>query len=432
MIQGRRVKVLPMKRKEEKDNAMDIENAELRSKVFEALGPAVDDGNEEEGEETYLNDDDMFKLDNALAEAFRGMNKPKNRKFSEKDESLMNFKLRCLDLLNILIQVKPSSNLIIKMILPMISALKVAVKYPKFQKHLLDKTVSCIDHLCKLKKFSNEIVEDSMLVDLLTTLVKKTSYVTAPQINKVLTNCCIFVMFCQKKPESDCTKKKKKLLDVPWYMPVIEVSLEKFFVEKNCHLQSDLFRGVMARNQAAGWIFHELVVKHVFNEKVRLYKRTEGLNLLSQIIRCGEKPINESSPEDDCTTQIKEKEWKQLCNVVQINLLKNLKESHNPELKPRHVGALLRVLYAILDVNSKLFKHDIFQNDTDEIVEELVSLPLRKLEKEARKCVNRSVHMLSGKAIAEVRVCKRKNSITEENEESDSDSKKNKMDVNNN
>ncbi|CAM1320793.1 Uncharacterised protein PB.7077, partial [Pycnogonum litorale] len=292
-------------------NGSDHDNQELRDKVMQALGSAVDvESGDESKEETYLDDEEMFKLDDAIAEAFKSMKKPKNRRHSKEDQSLLNFRLRCIDLLSIMISCEPKEDFLLRMILPVVSALRFGIQHQKFQSALVDKAKSCLNHICNTRRFADSNMDHSMLKDLLDTLLKRASSASNPIVSNVLKDCCTFVILRSRKDDVqekiEFLKKGTRSSDVEanevWYLKPIKKALEDFFVNANCHLQFQLFQTLMIRNRAVGWRLRQVVLKHIFNDSMRLFKRTQGLNLLSQMIRCGQHPVDVSLGEVKITT----------------------------------------------------------------------------------------------------------------------------------
>ena len=96
-----------------------------------------------------LSDGEMKSLDKALSSAFQGFRKArparKNDKKLPKDQTaLMHFRLRCLDLVEVLAAKELAIDLAVASLLPLLSLLEATVKDP-LQKPLMTRT-RCISY----------------------------------------------------------------------------------------------------------------------------------------------------------------------------------------------------------------------------------------------------------------------------------------------
>ena len=129
------------------EDEMDADE-ELRLKVEEALGNAavkpVDDGDDAMG------DEEMLEFDDKLAEIFKQRKELKNQK-KETKQSVSHFKLRVLDLLEIMIKTIPTSALIIKMVVPLLKLARFSAG-SRDEKVIHDRVVAIVNNkLCKMK-----------------------------------------------------------------------------------------------------------------------------------------------------------------------------------------------------------------------------------------------------------------------------------------
>lgn len=125
-----------------------------------------------------LSDGQMENLDKALGSAFQEFRKArpvrKNANKLPKDQTaLMHFRLRCLDLIEVLTDKELSISLSSAALIPLLSLLEVTVKEP-LQKPLMDRTKSVLRKLTNIRRFSdsNDVKMDD-LVKLLQVLFSK-------------------------------------------------------------------------------------------------------------------------------------------------------------------------------------------------------------------------------------------------------------------
>ncbi|OJJ30408.1 hypothetical protein ASPWEDRAFT_177064 [Aspergillus wentii DTO 134E9] len=142
---------------EEEDNANDAEDAIFEAKLAEALGSHRADQNLDEktddsdsdGED--MNDDDMEQVDQQLAKVFKARRDALSQKKDKKDakETMVNFKNRVLDLLEIYVKKCHSNILALDLILPLLRLTRKSTV-----KQISSKTSSVLREYTKLCKGS--------------------------------------------------------------------------------------------------------------------------------------------------------------------------------------------------------------------------------------------------------------------------------------
>lgn len=120
----------------------------------------------------------MESLDKALGSAFQEFRKArpgrKNNSRLPKDQTaLMHFRLRCLDLIEVLTDKELSISLSSTAMMPLLSLLEVTVKEP-LHKPLMDRTKSVLRKLTNIRRFTDsKDVDMDDLVKLLQILFSK-------------------------------------------------------------------------------------------------------------------------------------------------------------------------------------------------------------------------------------------------------------------
>lgn len=125
-----------------------------------------------------LSDSEMQSLDKALSSAFQEFRKTrpvrKNTNKLPKDQTaLMHFRLRCLDLIEVLTDKEVDIKLAIAPILPLLSLIETTVKEP-LQKPLMDRSRVVLRKLTNIRRFAeSKIVAIDDMVKLLQQLFSK-------------------------------------------------------------------------------------------------------------------------------------------------------------------------------------------------------------------------------------------------------------------
>lgn len=125
-----------------------------------------------------LSDGQMESLDKALGSAFQEFRKARpvrknNNKLPKDQTALMHFRLRCLDLIEVLTDKELSISLSAAAMMPLLSLLEVTVKEP-LQKPLMDRTKSVLRKLTNIRRFTDSSdVRMEDLVKLLQILFSK-------------------------------------------------------------------------------------------------------------------------------------------------------------------------------------------------------------------------------------------------------------------
>ena len=160
----------------------------LRMKIHEALGDSAALTDTESVDIDDLSDGQMESLDKALGSAFQEFRKArplrKNvNKLPKEGTALMHFRLRCLDLIEVLTDKELSISLSVAAMMPLLSLLEVTVKEP-LQKPLMDRTRTVLRKLTNIRRFTDsKAVEMEDLVKLLQILFSK------PYASKFLLKC---------------------------------------------------------------------------------------------------------------------------------------------------------------------------------------------------------------------------------------------------
>lgn len=144
---------------DKEDDEEDDELAAFNAKLAEALGTGNDVGSDASDSDSDMDDDDMEALDLKLAEVFRAREASTTKKKDKKDakETMVNFKNRVLDLLDIYVKKQPQTPLALDLLMPLLILIRTTTT-----KQIVDRAVGVVreySRLCKGDKLPKEAAE---------------------------------------------------------------------------------------------------------------------------------------------------------------------------------------------------------------------------------------------------------------------------------
>lgn len=169
---------------------------EFRNAVKSALGDAVDKSDSEEESEPDLDDDDMFKFDEALAQVFKNMRKTKEAEAKENKKQLLAFKSRVLDLVEILVKSQPPADLTLDLIFPLLELVASTEKHKEGPELDLGKRAGNMFRMLykKAKIHGNVAVSRDRYLQALNNAIQFSTKVTTKQIVNDVSDACLLVI----------------------------------------------------------------------------------------------------------------------------------------------------------------------------------------------------------------------------------------------
>ncbi|KZS17796.1 Myb-binding protein 1A [Daphnia magna] len=270
----------------------------LRMKIHEALGDSAALTDTESVDIDDLSDGQMESLDKALGSAFQEFRKArpvrKNvNKLPKEGTALMHFRLRCLDLIEVLTDKELSISLSAAAMMPLLSLLEVTVKEP-LQKPLMDRTRSVLRKLTNIRRFSDSkdvVMED--LVKLLQILFSKpyAKKTLMPYISEDLVQCCSFILRCtlhlSRVNDSTSGQKKQKepQVEVDGVYQLYRSNLSKFFLKRDSHVPFGVFsRALVFPWPDAGFLLESLI-EYAFGPTILKNRKLLAVQLLTALFR---------------------------------------------------------------------------------------------------------------------------------------------------
>ncbi|XP_076344446.1 MYB binding protein 1a isoform X2 [Tachypleus tridentatus] len=312
---------------EDRDSTVD---EGFRQRIQEALGNAVDKSDNES--ETYLSDSEMFKLDDALSKAFRSQIRKSNKKPSKEEQSLLHFRIRCLDLIITFLKSEPSLSLVLQTILPLVSAAEFGLQH-NYQQPLSVKAKQALKVLNHVRKFSTtEGVDRNTCLEILSELLAKTGKVTEPELSQILGSLAVYVVLSEKRTNSTASNKKEE----KWFVPVFQQALQEFCTENVPHHRPQLFSSLTNAIPEVIWDFVPIMQTYGFSPDVRIFRRAQILGILTTGLRHSKG------------TSVKQskllKIGKELVSCV-VKVLEEIKDG--TEIKPLFTTELLDLLLVV-------------------------------------------------------------------------------------
>ncbi|XP_050045040.1 myb-binding protein 1A-like [Dermacentor andersoni] len=253
---------------------------ELRSRLRAALGNAAADEEDSSAEEVVPTDEQMFELDGAIAEAFRGRLRPANKEKSKERTVGIHFQTRCLNLLNGYIKsgVAPLHHLVRIAGTLVKASSSSALRGSHETLSVISDTLHIISGT---RKFGTILDVRSDVESLTSTVMEQVTLVSHVGMKNALSALCAFLVRCHKKICSELAVKK---VDKHWYMPLYVKTLDSY-LDENSHISPQLFVKLMEAFPEHCHDFIEHLVPRATDCAERNYKRLHILGLLVAALR---------------------------------------------------------------------------------------------------------------------------------------------------
>lgn len=334
-------------------------NDQLRMAVQKALGSAAPETDTESIDADDITEEEGRKLDNALSNAFKMLRKSKGE-LTKKDKknmrSVMEFRIRVIDLLQIYLDKTPSMDICLGMISPLFKCLEFSIK-DTLQKQLEDKVRKCLKTLYSIKTFSSS---DDVTLELLADYLKsitdrgtRTQFVFQA-IGDVITKCSTFIVRCSQKIALNNPKKKRRSFSSP-ISEIYGESLEAFFTKRDCLLPIIYFHDVLHIKWDGNYDLLKNIVNKSFDENVRQFRKNEGLEMLNvfytSLRRC---------PQTDAIDN--PEQMKEIEEAFSSKIITYLNENAGANIHERFFALMMKVLVTIKNYHT-LFSQSIDNMD---------------------------------------------------------------------
>ncbi|GMS89188.1 hypothetical protein PENTCL1PPCAC_11363 [Pristionchus entomophagus] len=298
-------------------------NTELVEKLKKALGKAAVTEDDEEGEESDGVDDEvMFKLDQGLVAAFKSIGGAQTRS-EEASRFAKPLRMRVCDLLLFAVSSKDTPDTVkISFILPLLRATKRMVVERK-NEDSTKKLIELVNIMSHIKKIS---AEESVVLSMVSQIEKEALTATNPFIHDIMASITGFLcsLLCRPSLSSSSHSAFLGLFD-------------RFIQQDTNAIPAPLASAAIARCPTAFAKDTKTFLKVAFDEKVRIFRRTEALQCALSLTR---KDVLR-----DCSGGAKIA-GKTMAPLAKMALtFKGEKE----EIKPRFMAMLLKLLFQLAE-----------------------------------------------------------------------------------
>lgn len=349
----------------------------FRDAVKAALGDAVVPSDAEESLSDF-DDEAMLKIDEMSAAILRqrqeGLQKKKQMK--EQQLQLRHYKMRCLDIIEVIARHSTSVSILVELILPLLKVMKQGQSKKEFNEMggRARKTLHQVCHNQKLKSdlklTHEELFELVIKIQKVNGLPKEvaTASLFLIRVSLGLVN-NVTSTDAQTKQE-DCHSKLEEDL-------IIKSIVLDFFEKRESKMQLLFLRMLFERHLNVCWTLREQIMSYILSQEVRVFNRTHACTMLFTMI--SQKAVKDDPLHIDFITTIRSK------------ISKLILELDIDELKPKFVEQLLLLLHQSIVISKH--SNDFVLSET--LVEKLSHL--KKMNKDVRKMCNRFTSLLQTK-----------------------------------
>ena len=317
---------------------------EVKNRVKAAMGEhAAAESDEESIDMDDISEEDMKKMDEALANVFRVLSGGKKGGAQKKKEAkealaMVHFKTRVLDLVDVYLSHSPKVSHILLVLEFALGAL-TAVGRRKEEQALVTRLVGTLKRVTNLRKpqqvnLDDEEFDRASLAKMLQSLVDLANEGSplVAQLSKplpIFSQIAVVLLKLEQQLKDDEVSRSMS--------EAFKKAVGDFFTNKKCTLPATFFKLPLETSWAGAWEVAEGIVSHAFNPKVPQFRRTQGISLVGALFH------NRNLPESARKAA--------LAKVVAGHIVSNL-ESYSRggdggEIKPRFICELLGTLHGL-------------------------------------------------------------------------------------
>ncbi|XP_076452563.1 myb-binding protein 1A-like protein [Babylonia areolata] len=392
---------------EEEEGDDDKVDEELRRSVKAALGSAAvasDDDNEEDEEEDDLSDSEMFKLDEQLAAAFRSMKKPGKKEKKEKRREVASFRLRALDLLEVVVKGDRCGDFVLELLTPLLTLVRLKFRgqqgegqgqQPSDSQQLCNRATELFHILCKQRNLVDNLHNRDEMLGTTRSLLPLAQSGSSPQFATEVANGCLSIMrLMSQQPDSGPSPVKTRAnrkagsREAPptgsdgqaAFVEAIQSALEEDLVtRKNSRYSMAFFNTLVQKYPTVFWPLVTTVVKSMESTDTKVHSKTLACSLLAQLLRLNKK---DSLPEE---------QWASFCSSVPAVLKKLVLSQQKGSLK---AGLVLEVITALFHLAHMMTAEERKVALSSDVLSHLTQLK-GSFNKDTRKMHNKLTQLLA-------------------------------------
>uniref|UniRef100_T1J2H4 Uncharacterized protein n=1 Tax=Strigamia maritima TaxID=126957 RepID=T1J2H4_STRMM len=342
----------------------DLEEGETKSFDAAMQLALTNESDESDIDLDQVDQAELDRKDEIFAELLRLKKKPG----VQAECDLRNFKLRCLNLLNIIVDVYPTIPVICSMIVPILEIV-VEFAYKNQESRVLHVRAETLLRRLVIQKEFEEPIDPSEKPDFLAIwhqIVGMAEKISNLHITVDLADAITLLTRCMKKWSSNDADLLNELVKA------YKSLMDRYFVERTSHIHLSFISTFLDKNLDLAGEFLIDIIDFTARSDVRLYKKTQSLGLAATII---------NRPE--VLKDWKLKKW----NIVYSKLDNSVKKSISDmgtEMKPTFASNLFKVYLSFYQQYKK-----IVGKPFEIISEDLITPIFHNLPKAAKKFIRK-------------------------------------------
>lgn len=266
---------------------------QLRSAVSQALGSAAPETDTDSVDLNDMNDAEVERLDAALSDAFKlmrnskttmdgpgqtGKGKKKTKLERATNTTVMHFRIRVLDLIEIYLKTSPALAITLNILTDLIPMYEQCVGN-KDQQALVNRLQRVLRMLLNLREFTgHDDVSEIKLYELFQGVINvKENPIAINEQNKMRSNLCAFLIFVSQLLKSPD----------PILLEAIALCLENFLKVRNPKVPFSVFVDILKTRWMGVWRLAQVIAASSLlqPDKCRPFRRSQAIDLLSIIYK---------------------------------------------------------------------------------------------------------------------------------------------------
>ena len=315
---------------------------EMKNRVKAAMGEHAAESDEESVDMDDISEEDMKKMDDALANVFRVLSGGKKGGAQKKKEAkealaIVHFKIRVLDLIDVYLSHSPKVSHVLLVLEFALNALTTVGKR-KDEQGLVTRLIGTLKKVTNLRKPQQVNLEDKeferaslakmlqSLVDLANNGSPLVAQLSKPQ--PIFSQIVVLLLKLEQQIKDDEVSRRMA--------EVFSKAVGDFFTNKYCTLPTAFFKLPLETNWSGAWEMADGIIKSSFDPEVRQFRRTQGISLVSALFH------NRNLPGSARKATLAKTVEKQI-----IASLESYSRGDGGEIKPRFICELLGTLHGL-------------------------------------------------------------------------------------
>lgn len=269
---------------EEDEDEEGTASDQLRSAISQALGNALPETDTESVDLNDMDDDEADRLDAALSDAFKAMrkktgeSKKKTKLERTTNTTVMHFRIRVLDLIEIYLKASPSLAITLNILTDLIPMYEQCAGNKDLQP-LVNRLQRVLRMLLNIREFSSiDNVTEIKLYELFQSIINvKANPAAINEQNKLRSNLCAFLIAVSQLLKSPD----------PILLEAIVLCLDNFLKTRNPKVPYSMFSDILKTRWTGVWRLGQIIARTSLlrADKCRPFRRSQAIDLLSIIYK---------------------------------------------------------------------------------------------------------------------------------------------------